>query len=79
MNIAVTPAITLIPHIETPFTVVIQYGKKPRQYIKCETMKAARDTIVTYRKKRGVTYIHYNIPEMDHIEAYDVRDAARYA
>jgi hypothetical protein len=36
------------------------------------------ETIVAYRKKKGVTYIQYNIPDEDHIEAYDVRDPRRY-
>jgi hypothetical protein len=79
MNIAVVPKTSkLIPRVETRYTVVVQYGKKPRQYIKCETMAATRETIVAYRKKKGVTYIQYNIPDEDHIEAYDVRDPRRY-
>jgi hypothetical protein len=44
MNIAVVSKTSkLIPRVETPYTVVVQYGKKPRQYIKCETMAATRD------------------------------------
>jgi hypothetical protein len=72
MNIAVTHAIRkLTARVETPYTVVIQFRNRQRSYIKCETMAKARETIVHYRTNRKVTYIYYNIPELDHIEAYD--------
>jgi hypothetical protein len=79
MNIAVTSITSILtPRIETPYTVVIQFRKKQRHYIKCETMAKVRETTVSYCQKREVTYIHYNMPEEDHIEAYDVRDPTRY-
>jgi hypothetical protein len=79
MDIAITSYTgKLSPRVETPYTVVIQFRNRQRQYIKCETMKQTRETIVHYRKTPKVTYIHYNIPELEHIEAYDVRDITRY-
>lgn len=81
MNIAVNPIPYngLVPRIGTPYTVVTQFrNKRVRSCIKCETMAQVRDAIKRQRANPNVTYIFYNIPEMDHIEAYDVRDRNRY-
>jgi hypothetical protein len=79
MNVAVTfNTGKLNPRVETPYTVVIQFRNRNRSYIKCETMANVRQTIVSYRRDRKVTYFHYNISELEHIEAYDVRNPTRY-
>lgn len=79
MNIAVVSNPSkLIADVKTPYTVVIQTTKKLRQYIRCETMKHVLATIHYHRQRRDVTFIHYNIPELDYIVAYDARDPTRY-
>jgi hypothetical protein len=42
-------------------------------------MEVVRKTIKQHRLIKSVKYIYYNIPELQHIEAYDVRDPERYA
>jgi hypothetical protein len=42
------------------------------------SMAAARETIKRHRLIKDVTYIFYNVPELQHIEAYDARDPERY-
>ena len=62
------------------YTVVIQFkGKRIRQYIKCETYAKARSVINIHRVNPSVSYIYYNIPGEDKIDAYDARDPKRYA
>jgi hypothetical protein len=62
----------------TPYTVCMQYTNRERTYVKCETMAQVRETVVRNRKNPKVTYIYFSIPEMDKIDAYDVRDPERY-
>jgi hypothetical protein len=41
-------------------------------------MAAARETIKRHRLIKDVTYIFYNVPELQDVEAYDARDPERY-
>jgi hypothetical protein len=62
-----------------PYTVVIQYANaRARVYISCLTLEAVRETIKRHRLIKAVKFIHYNIPELDYIVAYDARDPTRY-
>jgi hypothetical protein len=61
-----------------PYVVVVQYRNRTRAYLSCDRMEAVRKTIKQHRSIKTVTYIHYNIPELQHIEAYDIRDPERY-
>jgi hypothetical protein len=81
MNVSISIRDALILHTIThrPYTVVIQFRfQKARAYISCETMASVRETIRRHKLKRDVAYIYYNIPELEHVEAYDVRDPERY-
>jgi hypothetical protein len=63
----------------TQYTAVIQYANaRARVYISCITLEAVRETIKRHRLIKGVKFIHYNIPELDYIVAYDARDPMRY-
>jgi hypothetical protein len=81
MNIPVIPiqdALILHAITKRPYVVVIQFRRKARAYINCANMTDVRETIKRHKKIRDVTYIYYNIPELQHIEAYDARDKERY-
>lgn len=81
MNMPVIPTQdAFILHVITtrPYVVVIQFRRKARAYISCKTMADVRETIRRHKLMKEVTYIYYNIPELQHIEAYDVRDPTRY-
>jgi hypothetical protein len=63
----------------TPYTVVVQYANsRARVYISCLTLATVRETIKRQRIIKGVKFIHYNMPELDYIVAYDARDPTRY-
>jgi hypothetical protein len=70
--------ISLVVKAATPYTVCVQFHNRQRSYIKCETMVEARRIITLNRKDKLVSYIYYNIPDLEHIEAYDARDPTRY-
>jgi hypothetical protein len=71
----------LAAYTSSRYAVVIQYKdrRKRREYIKCETFAKVRAAIKLYRQMSSVSYIYYNIPDEEHIEAYDARDPTRYA
>jgi hypothetical protein len=70
--------ISLVVKAATPYTVCVQFYNRQRSYIKCETMAKARRVITLNRNDSLVSYIYYNIPDLEHIEAYDARDPTRY-
>jgi hypothetical protein len=43
-----------------------------------EKLTVARETIKRHRLIKDVTYIFYDVAELQHIEAYDARDPGRY-
>lgn len=79
MNIPIQDALILHVVTKRPYVVVIQFRSIGRSYINCKTMSDVRETIRRHKLIKDVTYIYYNIPELVHIEAYDVRDPTRYA
>jgi hypothetical protein len=63
----------------TTYTVVVQYvNSRARVYISCLTLATVRETINRHRLIKDVKFIHYNIPKLDYIVAYDARDPTRY-
>jgi hypothetical protein len=62
-----------------PYCVVVQYRNRSRAYLTCDSMEAVRMTVKQHKSIKTVTYIYYNVPELQHIEAYDARDPTRYA
>jgi hypothetical protein len=78
MNIPLKDTLILHTIINRPYTVVVQFRNRARSYISCDTMAGVRETIRRHKLLRDVTYIYYNIPELQHVEAYDVRDPERY-
>ena len=78
MNISIQDALILHVITKRPYVVVVQFRDKARVYINCKTMADVRETIRRHKLTKDVTYIYYNIPELVHIEAYDVRDPTRY-
>jgi Ran GTPase-activating protein (RanGAP) involved in mRNA processing and transport len=79
MNISLRDTAILHKITDRPYVVVVQYHNRARAYLSCESMEVARKTIKQHRLIKAVKYIYYNIPELQHIEAYDVRDPERYA
>jgi hypothetical protein len=78
MNVSILDTAILHAITKRPYTVVVQFRRKARAYLSCETLSAVRETIRRHKLMRDVTYIYYNIPELQHIEAYDARDPTRY-
>jgi hypothetical protein len=79
MNIPVIDTAILHMMTKRPFVVVAQFrSRKDRAYITCQSLASVRDTIRRHKTMLDVTYIYYNIPELQHIEAYDARDPSRY-
>jgi hypothetical protein len=79
MNIPVIDTAILHTITKRPFVVVVQFrSSRDRAYITCQTMVDVRETIRRHKLMKDVTYIYYNIPELQHIEAYDARDPTRY-
>ena len=78
MNISIQDALILHVITKRPYVVVVQFRRKARSYANCKTMADVRETIRRHKLMKDVTYIHYNIIELVHIEAYDVRDPTRY-
>jgi hypothetical protein len=64
---------------DRPYVVVVQYHNRDRAYLSCENMEVARKTTRQHRLIKAVKAIYYSIPELQHIEAYDVSDPERYA
>jgi hypothetical protein len=79
MNMSIQDTAILDNIMHRPYVVVIQYRNRTRAYISCDSMDAVRKTIKHHKRANDVTYIYYNISELQHIEAYDARDPGRYA
>jgi hypothetical protein len=79
MNMSLRDTAILHKITDRPYVVVVQYQDRACAYLSCESMEVVRKTIKHHRLIKGVKYIHYSISELQHIEAYDIRDPMRYA
>jgi hypothetical protein len=78
MNMSIRDTAILHKLTRRPYVVVIQYRNRARAYLSCDSIDTVRNTIKQHKLVKNVTYIYYNIPELQHIEAYDIRDPNRY-